>query len=39
MLAQCGETVRMEFADASAPAVFRSVGDDSRLFVLMPVRV
>lgn len=39
VLAWCGDTVEMAFADGSAPAVFRPVGDASRLFVLMPMRV
>ena len=39
MLAWCGDTVEGKFGGMSDPAVFHPAGDDSRLFVLMPIRV
>ena len=38
-LAWCGSTVEMAFSDGESPAVLRQVGDASRLFVIMSMRV
>ena len=37
--ATTGEEVTLETADAVKPALLRSVGDESFLYLLMPVRV
>jgi DNA polymerase-3 subunit beta len=34
-----GDTASLAMADAASPTVLRETGDDSALFVLMPMRV